>query len=284
MAPLRLFTDPAMLGPVAERLLAGGEDEQREPARKLLVQAGVASAYALYGARVKLAANERVRIPFVETMRLLGDKCWPVVRASLERIPAEALTGAHAAAAALAEDLLLSVPMVHDEAAGHLAARYVKADGAGLCRAAARALARLWNERARPILLALVADETDARRIAGMVGLRQLGAVDELSVRKLAPLAKGEVETHPDVRIAAIAVLGVVADSAREATIPLLARLVRDVSLDEGAVFEAARSLMALLGNEARAVVGDRAYQSAEPLKSRLLALMEATKGGALVE
>lgn len=281
---LRLFADPAMLGPVAERLLANADDEQREPARKLVVQAGVAGAYALYGARVKLAANERVRIPFVETMRLLGDKCWPVVRASLERIPEEALTGEHAAAAALAEDLLLTVPMVHDEAAGHLAARYVKADGAGLCRAAARALARLWNERARPVLLALVADETDARRIAGMVGLRQLGAVDERSVGKLAPIARGEVETHPDVRIAAIAVLGVVADSAREATIPLLARLVRDVALDEAAVFEAARSLMALLGNEARAVVGDRAYQSADPLKSRLLALMEATKGGALVE
>jgi serine/threonine-protein kinase len=280
---LKLFGDPSMLLPIAERLLAR-DDGHRDAARTLVLRARVAGAYALYGARVKLAADERARGPFIEAMRALGEVCWPVVRAALEKIPEAALTGAHPAAAQLAEDLLLCVPTVRDESAGHLAAKYVHAVDRPLCVAAARAVARLWLERARPILLALLADDDDARRTAGLVGLRQLGAVDAHAVRKLVPILKGEVEASLELRLATVAVLSVVTDEARPIAVPLLAQLVRDPSTDDATVLEAAKSLTRLLRNEARAVIGDRADRSGEALKGRLYALMEATKGGALVE
>ena len=49
-----------MLASVAEQLLTGS-DEVRDYAKRLLVHAGVAGAYGLYGARVKLA-NEQAKV------------------------------------------------------------------------------------------------------------------------------------------------------------------------------------------------------------------------------
>jgi serine/threonine protein kinase len=274
---LRVFSDPALLAPIAERLLAR-DDEQREAARTLVLHAGVAGAYALYGARVKLATEPSVREPFVATMKALGEASWPVVRAALERIPSAALTGGHPVAAVLAEDLLLCVPTLRDEAAGHLVAKYVHTKEAPLCRAATQALGRLWAERAAPLLLSLLDVGDDGVRSAAIAGLREIGAVDEHVVRRLAPILAKKVAAGDALRIAAVTALEFVTVDARPVAVPILVQLVRDKSQDDPSALAAARALLSVMGNEARAVVIDRSDFAAEPLKSHLLVLLRDPK------
>ena len=272
-AAMRVFTDPTLLAPIAERLLMHNDDH-REAARALVLDAAIAGAYAIYGARVKVAASQSARAPFVETMRGLGEAAWPVVRAALERIPAAALTGGHPLGADLAEDLLLCVPTLRDEAAGHLVAKYVRATEPALCRAATQALGRLWAERAAPLLLALLDVNDDGVRGAAIAGLREIGAVDEHVVRRLLPILGRKVEAGQELRIAAVAALEFVTLDARQVAVPILVQLVRETGADDATVFAASRALFSLMGNEARAVVIGRSDIAAEPLKSHLLELL----------
>jgi len=276
-AVMRVFSDPALLAPIAERLLAR-EDDQREAARALVLDAGVAGAYALYGARVKLATEPTVREPFVATMKALGESAWPVVRAALERIPAAALTGGHPVAAVLAEDLLLCVPTLRDEAAGALVAKYVHTKDAALCRAATQALGRVWAERAAPLLLALLDVADDGVRSAAIAGLREIGAVDEHVVRRLIPILSKKVAAGNVLRITAVTALEFVTVDARAVAVPILVQLVRDKTQDDPTAFAAARALLSVMGNEARAVVIERSDFAAEPLKSHLLVLLRDPK------
>jgi serine/threonine-protein kinase len=270
---MRVFTDPTLLAPIAERLLTH-KDEHRDAANTLLLDAGVAGAYAIYGARVKVVASQAARALFVETMRGIGEAAWPVVRAALERIPASALTGAHPVGADLAEDLLLCVPMLRDEAAGHLVAKYARATEPALCWAATQALGRLWAERAVPLLLGLLDVNDDGVRAAAIAGLRELGAVDEHVARRLVPILTCQVQVGHALRIAAIRSLEFVTLSARPVAVPLLVQLVRDIGLDDATVLAASRALLRVMGNEARAVVIGRLDVASEPLKSHLLVLL----------
>jgi serine/threonine-protein kinase len=266
----RLFADPGMLGPIAERLIVKNDDAS-EAARALLVHARTAGAYALYGARVKNATNAAVRHPFVATMTSIGEAAWPVVRAALERIPQTALTGEHPLASDLAEDLLWCVPKLRDEAAGHAVAPWVRARVPSLSRAATRALARVWTDRARPMLLALLSQEDEGLKAAAIAGLSEIGAMDEHTVRRIAPLvAQGAASA--ELRLAALAALTAIADDARSVAIPLLMQMVRDPSAPDDAVFTAARSLLTIAPERLQAVL-ERAEKSPEPLRSQLAAL-----------
>ena len=273
---MKVFADPALLAPVAEKLLQRGEDS--DAASALVLDAGPAGAYALYGARVKLAADAAVREPFVATMRALGESSWPVVRAALERIPATALTGEHPRAAELAEDLLWSVPVLRDDAAGALVAKYVRTTQASLCRAATQALGRLWAERAAPLLLALLDVLDDGVRIAAIAGLRQIGAVDEHVVRRLVPILTRQVQAGDELRLAAVTALEFVTPDARPVAVPILVKLVRDPGWDDATIHAASRALLSVMGNEARAVIIDRSDTVPEPLKGHLLVLLRDPK------
>lgn len=273
---MRVFADPTLLAPIAERLLTVRADEQsREACRTLVLHAGVAGAYALYGARVKAASERTVREPFVEAMRVLGESSWPVVRAALERIPEAALTGGHPLAAELAEDLLLCVPALRDEAAGHLVAKYARATEPALCRAATQALARLWAERAAPLLLALLDVADDGVRSAAIAGLRDIGAVDEHVVRRLAPILARNAPAGEKLYLAAVSALEFVTPDARQVAVPLLVRLVRDPGHADATVIAASKSLLSVMGNEARAVIIERSDRASEPLKSELLVFLK---------
>lgn len=271
---LPLFADPGMLGPIAARLLAK-DDGAREAATELLLRARVAGAYALYGARVKLATEPHVRAPFVATMRALGADAWPVVRAALEKIPPAALTGEHPLAADLAEDLLLSVPSVRDDAAGHVVRAFVRADVPALCLASARALARLWADRARPLLLALLADD-EGKQLAAVAGLRELGAVDEHSARRLGALVAPGTTVSDELRASALSALAAMTVDARPIAVPILVRVLRDPDAREDSVLVAAQALASVMGREAMSVIHDRAERSVDPLRSRLHALVHA--------
>ena len=274
----KVFADPKLLAPIAERLLSAGDAEGVDAARALVLDAGAAGAYALYGARVKLATEPSVREPFVATMRALGEASWPVVRAALERIPGTALTGEHPRAAELAEDLLWSVPVVRDDAAGQLVAKYVRTTRASLCGAATQALGRLLAERAAPLLLALLDIEDDGVRLAAIAGLRQVGAVDEHVVQRLVPILTRQIPTGDELRLAAVSALEFVTVDARPVAVPILVKLVRDPASEDVIVLAASRALLSVMGNEARAVIIDRSDLLPEPLKSNLLVLLKDPK------
>ena len=275
---LKVFVEPTLLAPIAERLLVCWEAEGADAARALLLDAGGAGAFAAYGARVKHAADPAAREPFVLLMRALGESSWPVVRAALERIPAGALTGEHPVAAALAEDLLRCVPNLRDDAAANLVAKYVRTTNASLCRAATEAVGRLLLERAAPLLLALLEIDDDGVRAAAISGLRQIGAVDEDVVRRLVPILTRAVAASDELRLAAVAALEFVTLDARQVAVPILVKLVRDPGWDDATVLAASRALLSVMGNEARAVIIDRSDFAPEPLKGRLLVLLRDPK------
>lgn len=283
---LRVFEDPAILLQVAEQLL-GGPREARDRARRLLVHAGVAGAYGLYGARVKLARAPDVRPQFIAVTKDFGPRAWPVVRASLEKIAAT--PEPNAATLELAEDLLLCVPFVGDESAGHLVMKFCRSRHSPVCRAAAAALIKLWGVRAKPVFVAMVQSNEDVVRVAGIAGLRQLKAIDEHLVPRLGGILTGAVPASDEVRAAAAVALGHASDTAKPPAISLLAQgLSRANSGPPGSrahaaapkhdavILAIARSLIAIGGAASRPLVEGRAEQSLEPLRSQLRALLGA--------
>jgi eukaryotic-like serine/threonine-protein kinase len=203
----RLFKDPEILTPVAARLLVRDADGQ-QAATELVARAGVAGAYALYGARTRLVpAEAAARVGFVTAMKALRESALPVVSAGLERVYEPAIRGETRVSVELAEDLLLGIPQAPDEATGHLVVKYAASSVPQLCRGAARALPRVWGVRAAPILLGLVGHDEDGVRVAAIVGLREVGAVDAQAVTRIASLFESARAPSAQLRAAAIAAL-----------------------------------------------------------------------------
>lgn len=289
---LRLFEDPSVLAQVAEQLLAG-TDESRDFARRILTHAGVGGAYGLYGARVKLANDPNVRARFVTVLKDFGRKAWPVVRAALEKILAT--PNPHAGHLDLAEDLLLCVPSVGDESAGHIVVKYLRSTAPRVCRAATAALVTLWGERSKPLLLGMVNAKEDVVRIAGIAGLRQLRAIDEHIVPRLHAVLLRRVPASDELRAAAAVALANATPSARTAALSLLGQLMtppRDAPLakpgpaqgsqltrDDAVSIAIARSLLHLGGTPYRGLVAERAERSSEPLRSELRKLLVGAAG-----
>ena len=283
-ATLRLFEDPAVLTAVAEQLLSGSE-EIREYARRMLVQAGVAGAYGLYGARVKLASNATIRGPFVSVVKDFGPKAWPVVRASLEKM----LTApeVNERTLELAEDLLLCVPLVGDESAGHLVVKYLRVNSSGVCRAATAAIVKLWGERSKPLLVGMLQSKEDVVRIAGIAGLRQLDAIDEHIVPRLHALLMRRLPAGEELRAASAVALGHASENARPAAVSLLSQIVTPergavapapnagaLTREDAVLVACARSLLAVGGKSYRGLVAERAERSPDALKQQLKRLL----------
>ena len=210
----RLFVDPEVLAPVAARLLSPQEEGEAEAAVTLIGAARVAGAYALYGARTKIAAEPRARIAFVTTMKSLGAAALPVLRAALERIFEAAVSGQHRAATDLAEDLLLAVPKIRDEVSGQLVSRFVASPMPSLCRAAARAA-----------LLHLVSHEDDGVFMAAIVGLSEIDGMDAEAVHRVGvEVGRGRIRS-PQLRAAVVAALRASSESARAAAAAIAERL-----------------------------------------------------------
>jgi eukaryotic-like serine/threonine-protein kinase len=280
---LRLFEDPAILLQVAEQAL-NGPNESRDKARKLLVHAGAHGAHALYAARVKLARVPTVRAPFVTMSKEYGPKAWPVVGSALEKIAAARET--NPATLDLAEDLLLVVPSVADEQAGHLVLKFLRVTHFGVCRAATGAIVRLWGARAKPVLVGMVQSKDDSVRIAALAGLRQLSAVDEHLVPRLSAILLRQVPASEEVQAAAALALGSATDGARQPAISLLLRALGDVrpasaqsgelSKQEAVVVAIARALLSAGGLPYKRAVIERAERSPELLRAQLRSLLNA--------
>jgi serine/threonine-protein kinase len=282
---LRVFDDPTILVNIAEQLL-GGPQDARDSARKLIVHAGVAGAYGLYGARVKLARMRAVRPHFVSVLKDFGPKAWPVVRAALEKI--SAIPSPNVGTLDLAEDLLLCVPAIGDEQAGHVVLKFLRVNHSGVCRAATAGVVKLWGERARPVLVGMVQSKEDLVRVAGLAGLRQLGAIDGHLVPRLQAILTRRDPAGEEVRAAAALALAHVSESARQPALSLLTQLLtpgRDgathepqtpgmLSKQDAVVIALARSLLAVGGRGYRGLIAERADRSSEPLRGQLRELL----------
>jgi serine/threonine-protein kinase len=290
-ALLRFFEDPAILASIAEQLLVGTEDN-RDHAKRLLVHAGVAGAYGLYGARVKLASDPSIRGPFTTVLKDFGPKAWPVVRAALEKILATGI-GENPRTSELAEDLLLSVPLVGDESAGHLLVKYLRLNHSGVCRAATASIVTMWGERAKPLLVGMLQSNADAVRIAGIAGLRQLNAIDEHVIPRLQAILLRRLPAGEELRAAAAVALAHTVPSAQPPAISLLVQLMtppRDTPMDpraagqpsntlsweDAVVLAIARSLLTIGGKNYRGLVSERAERSPEALRAQLKKLLMA--------
>jgi serine/threonine protein kinase len=206
----QMFAEPAFLGALAEAALS--VDRPAREISELALRIGGPAAYALYSARLKMSDQPAVRRRFVLLVRELGLDALPMIRAGLARLDTrrEILV-----AAALAADLLLASPRVRDDEAGELAARYVQGSAPGLTSVAAEALVGFWGPRATPLLLGLLNSHDDGVSLAAINGLRELGAVDEYAVTKIAFAARSTASA--DVRAAALAALSATSGGAREA-------------------------------------------------------------------
>ncbi len=196
----QMFAEPTFLAQLAEHALS--EDEPPREVTDLVLRVRGPAAYALYSARLKMSDVSGVRRRFVRLVLELGIDALPMIRAGLARLEGKREV---AVAAALAADLLQASPRVLDEEAGGVAARYMQGSGPGLTTVAAEALVGFWGSRATPWLLGLLGSEDEAVMAAAMNGLRQLNAVDERAVARIA-LAVHATRSS-DVRAAARAAL-----------------------------------------------------------------------------
>jgi serine/threonine protein kinase len=285
---LRVFSDPAILSSVAEQLLTGSE-ESRDHAKRILVNAGVAGAYGLYGARVKLANEQTIRGPFTTVLKDFGPKAWPVVRAALEKIIASDQSQ-NPRTMELAEDLLLSVPIVGDEQAGHLVVKYLRVNVSGVCRAATASIVTMWADRAKPLLVGMLQSKDDVVRIAGIAGLRQLEGIDEHVIPRLQAILLRRLPAGEELRAAAAVALSHTVPNARQLAVSLLAQLMtppRDavdprlstaqgsaLSREDAVVIAMARSLLTVGGKNYRGLVAERAERSPEALRAHLKKLL----------
>ena len=217
----QMFAEPTFLGALAEAVLSA--DRPPRELMELVLRIGGPAAYALYSARLKMSDQPPVRRRFVLLVRELGPDALPMIRAGLARLETrrEILV-----AAALAADLLLASPRVRDDEAGEVTARYVQGSPPGLTSVAAEALVGFWGPRATPLLLGLLNSHDDGVSIAAINGLRELRAIDEYAVTKIAFAARST--ESPDVSIAARAALSETSGAARVVAMRALAQLVAD--------------------------------------------------------
>jgi serine/threonine-protein kinase len=215
---LAAFGDPVLLTVLAEATLAN--DRPPREVKQLLLRVGAAGSYALYSTRLKHASLEGIRPRFVATLREFGMNALPMIRAGLTKLEPRR---DHLVAAELAIDLFEACPRVLDEEAGELAALYIPNSPPVLTRVAAEALVWLWGARATPLLLGLLGSEDDSLCLSAIAGMRELGAIDEYAVTRLAHAVRST--TSPEVGAAARAALSEATGNARVVALRALAQL-----------------------------------------------------------
>ena len=264
---LRTLGDTALLGPIAEKALAGFEDREGT-ASKLVARAGKHGAYALYAARLKHATFEP-RERFVTILHDMGAHSLVMITAALERLESRL---SHPGATALAEDLLKALPGVPNEATAAVVARYARSETPALALVATAALPKVAGVAARPVLLGLFDHTDDGVSIAAIKGLRALDIIDLQAVKTLEPLIRGELSSRMPPRIAAVEALAKVRPEATVAARALLTCVLQQTTSTtpdaEDLVVVASTALIAIGGDAG--LVAERWRKSTVWLKTRL--------------
>jgi serine/threonine protein kinase len=274
---LKALQDKAILAPAAHELLHGQPASRQ--ASGLLLAAGVGGAYVLYGARTKSAPDPEVRLRFTGMMREIGTQAFPVLRAALEK-----LEGREEAAPELLVDVLEGIPQIRDDATGEVVSRFLTCKAPEIRRRATAALVRCWGERSQALLVGLLKDEDENVRVAAIAGLRHIGRVDETVVRRLGAMLQPSHRMSATLKTEAALAYRSAAFAGRPTAIAILARLVANSPVsragEEALLVEMARSLLSLGAREGQAVVSERASRQREPLRGRLLALLNPAGSG----
>jgi serine/threonine-protein kinase len=277
----RSLEDPALLEPIARTLFSGAGEVQMA-AHTVLALMGATGARALYMARAKeVEPDLPARARFAATMRGIGRPAWPVLVTALEH--AALPNVAHEPS--LAEDLIRALPEVQDEQLGALVVGIMRHGSPTVVRAGVTALATLWGQRARPLLVAMLDNEDDAIRIAALAALRKVGGIDEAVIERCGRmLARGSIE----LRAIAAAALGDASPRVREAASlvlkqgliaqkGVLARLrgpTNPVENEPTVVLAIARALVAIGGSDGAHTVRTRAQYTEGPLAKELFELL----------
>jgi eukaryotic-like serine/threonine-protein kinase len=214
----RMFAEPGFLATLAEAALS--EDEPPRETIELVRRVGGPAAYALYSARLRMSESFVVRRRFVTLVKTLGHEALPMIRAGLLRLETKRDV---VVACELAADLLLASVGLRDEEAGSIASRYLHDSPPALTAVATEAIIGLWGPRATPWLLGLLNAEDDAVLTMAINGLRELRAIDERVVTRIAVIAHATRSTH--VRSAVRAALLEPCASARASAAKALERL-----------------------------------------------------------
>ena len=271
---LELFSEPTLLEQIAERAIDGLAD-RAEAARRLVVRAGTKGARALYSARLKHASFE-ARELFVAILREVGEAARPVLHEALGQLEGRLETKG---VPDLVEDLIKALPHRDDETAGQLVGRYARSRAPRLAALATEALADVWGQRARALLLSQVSHAEDDVAIAALAGLRRLKAVDDACLRRIEPLlAWGEGVRMP-VRFAAVEALADATSDARALARTLLERALASAKGSSGNVDDfvvvVSRTMLTVGGDAG--LVAERWRSARGPLRPRLeLLLREA--------
>lgn len=275
VSALKPFSDPQLLGPIAEHAL-GGPDVVASGSGRVVARAGTGGAYALFTARVK-NRSPTARSRFRTLLPTLGDAGLPVIRSALERIMASPESFG---AMEVATDLLLSLPQADDEVLGNIVARYARAADESVAAAATWALPRLWGTRAQALLVALLHHPGESARIAAASALQQLDAVDEVVVRKLSAVALDPTpKSSITVRVAAAhALVGARAEAKKVAADVLVNAMDQWPECPE--LVDLTECLFALCGAAATPIATKRAAKCKTRVRAeieRLVAEQEST-------
>ncbi|HEY8072743.1 MAG TPA: serine/threonine-protein kinase [Labilithrix sp.] len=206
---LRSLREPAKLVPLVDKALGGAEELTKELTH-VLVEPQAAAAEALLAGRGRHATGH-ARVRFVAIMRAIGPAGLPhtvnALRACIER---------GERSGPFVEDLVRAIPPGPNEAAGTVVSELLRGTperavvGAGLV-----ALASLWGERAKALLLGALQNQDAHVVTAAVTGLRILRSVDLHVVRRLEPIVTGTATAPDDLRVAAATALGEATPDAR---------------------------------------------------------------------
>ncbi len=215
---LRGLREASKLAPLVDKALAGPE-ELSQALTHALVEPQAAAAQALLEGRQRHAGGH-ARVRFVALMRAIGPAGLPhtvdALRGCIER---------GERSGTFVEDLLRAIPPGPNEAAGTVVAELLRGTqerttiGAGLV-----ALANLWGDRAKALLLGALQNQDGHVVTAALTGLRILRAIDLHVVRRLEPIVIGTATAPDDLRVAAAVALGEATGEARTEAAAVAAR------------------------------------------------------------
>jgi eukaryotic-like serine/threonine-protein kinase len=271
---LRVLREPGRLAELVD--LALGGDEPSPSLRHLFVETQEAGAEALVvGRRDRHAGRPQARSRFVALTKTIGPGALAILRAALHREIERGERGG-----AFVDDLLLAIPPFADETTGAVVAELLRNSPPPTMSTALVALAHLWGDRARPLLLGALRMGDPIVEAAALTGLQQLRAIDEAIVAHIDRLLVDPGRAPENLLAIAAAALADTTPSARASAAALLLRTFARaprVGASPSFVVAVARSLLALGEPRAAALIKDRAEGSPEPLRGYLLALVRTS-------
>jgi hypothetical protein len=172
------------------------------------------------------------------------------------------------------------MPPVPDESTGTLVAALLRDAPPATTAAALVALASLWEERARPLLLGALGVPDNVVRLAALSGLRAQHAIDGVVLRQFEPILSGTIPASDELRVAAAAAIADVRPETRPDAASALARALTRATSRTGPPTSApvavalAKALLAIGGPSAAAMVQERAASASDVVGRQLQSLL----------